>query len=131
MKPTKSLFLFFLLAALILSACGASSNDAAAKAVENYYQAVVAKDADKAAAFSCADWETNAKMEVDSLQSVEAELTDFSCSVTGKDGNYTLVTCEGEISMSYNGEAQSLDLSRSTYQVIRQNGDWLFCGYHQ
>ena len=123
------LFLAALLAAFLLSACGAS-NEGAAKAVEAYYQAVVAKNADKAASLACADWEMNAQMDVDSFQAVDAELKNFSCKVSGTDGDYTLVTCEGEISMSYNGEAQSLDLSAQTYQVIRQGGDWLFCGYH-
>ena len=130
MKYTRFLFPILLIA-LLLSACGASSNDAAAKTVEAYYQAVVVKDVDKAMSLSCADWESNAQMDVDSFQSVDAELKDFSCTVSGEDGDYTLVSCTGEISMSYNGEAQSLDLSTQTYQVVQEGGDWLFCGFHQ
>ncbi len=130
MKRFRPLILVLLLAALLLSACGASSNEGAAKAVEAYYQAVVSKNAEKAVSLACSDWETNAQMDVDSFQAVDAQLKDFSCKVSGTDGDYTLVSCEGEIAMSYNGEAQSLDLSAQTYQVVQQGGDWLFCGYH-
>lgn len=112
---------------LILSAC--ASEDLAAQSVENYYQALVEKNMDRAVALSCADWEQTAQMEVDSFQAVEATLDSFTCQQTGTDGDMTLVTCDGQIVMSYDGEDQFLDLSAQTYQVLDQGGDWLFCGY--
>ena len=118
------------LTTMLLAACTSSSNNGAAQAVEAYYQAIVNQDADQAMALSCAEWEPNARMDVDSFLSVKAQLKDFSCKQVGTDGKYTLVACTGEIAMSYNGEAQTLDLSTQTYQVVNQDGSWLFCGYH-
>lgn len=118
----------FIVLAMILSACGASS-DLAAQSVEDYYQALVNKDMDRAVSLSCADWEMNAQMEVDSFQAVDASLDGFTCEQTGTDGDMAIVTCQGRIVMSYDGEDQYLDLSGQSYQTLQQGGDWLFCGY--
>jgi len=126
----KPVIFVLLLAAILLSACTSSASNGAAQAVEAYYQAIVNQNTDQAIALSCAAWEPNARMDADSFLSVKAELKDFACKQIGTDGDYTLVTCTGEIAMSYNGEAQTLDLSTQTYQVINQGGNWLFCGYH-
>ena len=120
-------FLVLLAAGLFLGAC--QPQDAAAHAVEAYYQALVAKDTARVTSLVCADWESNAQMEVDSFQSVEASLKDLSCHTTGQEGEYTLVSCTGKIIMSYNGEGQEIDLSAATYQVVHRGNDWLFCGY--
>ena len=111
----------------ILGAC--ASGDLAAQSVENYYQALVDKDMDRAVSLSCADWEMNAQMEVDSFQAVDATLDSFTCEQTGTDGDMAVVNCTGQIVMSYDGEDQFLNLSGQTYQVLDQGGDWLFCGY--
>lgn len=112
---------------LALSAC--ASSDAATQSVENYYQAIVAGDTERATSLSCADWEAFAQIEAASFKTAEASLDNVSCEEIGTDGDITLVSCTGQILMSYNGEAQSLDLSVRTYQVLEQGGDWLFCGY--
>ncbi len=112
---------------LVLSAC--ASADLAAQSVQDYYQALVNGDMDRAVALSCADWEFDAQMEVDSFQAVDASLDGFTCEQTGTEGDMALVTCTGQIVMSYDGEDQYLDLSGQTYQVLDQGGDWLFCGY--
>ncbi len=112
---------------LVLSAC--ASADLAAQSVQDYYQALVSGDMDRAVALSCADWEFDAQMEVDSFQAVDASLDGFTCEQTGTEGDMALVTCTGQIVMSYDGEDQYLDLSGQTYQVLDQGGDWLFCGY--
>jgi len=110
----------------LLSACAAS--DPAVGAVEGYVNAIVANDADKLSALSCADWEPDALIELDSLQAVTATLEGFSCQQAGTDGEFTLVNCAGRMILSYNGENQELDLSTRTYQVVEQGGDWLVCG---
>lgn len=120
-------FLLGIIFVLALSAC--ASDDLAAQSVEAYYQALVEADADRAVALSCADWEFNAQMEVDSLMGVDASLDGFTCEQSGSDGDMAIVTCQGQIVMSYDGEDQYLDLSGQTYQVLNQGGDWLFCGY--
>ena len=122
--------LFILLITLItipLAAC-ASNTDAPAKAVENYLNALVNKEADKLPTLVCGDWEEDALMELDSFQAVTASLENVACSQTGADGDTTLVLCTGNIVASYNNEDQKLDLSTRTYQVVQQGGDWLVCG---
>lgn len=116
-----------LIASLLLSACGASANGATA-AVENYINALAAKDKTTLVSVSCADWEDAALLELDSFALVDVTVADLSCKESGKDGETTLVDCGGRFDMSYNGEAQSLDLSTRTYDVVNQNNDWLVCG---
>jgi hypothetical protein len=113
---------------LLLSACGQSS-DPAAKAVESYLTALVNKDSSALSSLSCADWESNALLELDSLQAVATRLENLACSVTGADGNITQVNCQGKILATYNNEDQQLDLSVRTYQVVQQGGEYLVCGY--
>jgi hypothetical protein len=113
---------------LLLAACG-SSVDPAVAAVEAYLNALVAKQSDTLSALSCADWESNALLELDSLQAVETRLDGLSCALAGTDGDTTLVVCQGKILATYNNEDQELDLSVRTYQVVQQGGESLVCGY--
>jgi hypothetical protein len=114
---------------ILLSACVSNSaSSPAVDAVEGYVNAIVANDASTLSALSCADWEPQALIELDSLQAVTSTLEGFSCKETGKDGDNTLVHCDGKMILSYNGENQELDLSTRTYQVAQQSGNWLVCG---
>lgn len=128
----RKLFLFTLLTALaltVLSACGSSTNtDAPAKAVEDYLNALVAKDADRLPTLVCGDWEEDALIELDSFQAVTARLENVACTQSGTDGETALVNCTGSIVATYNNEDQALDLSVRTYQVTEDNGTWLVCG---
>ena len=119
---------FVLVASMSLAACGASKSDAPAKAVENYLNALVAKDANRLPTLVCGTWEEDALVELDSFQAVTARLDNVSCSQTGTDGDTALVKCTGNIVASYNNEDQKLDLSVRTYQVTQESGDWLVCG---
>ena len=122
------LILFIVLTAnLLLSAC-ASNADAPAKAVEDYLNALVEKDADRLSTLVCGSWEEDALIELDSFQAVTARLEDAACTQTGADGDTALVDCTGSIIASYDNEDQELDLSVRTYQVTQEGGDWLVCG---
>jgi hypothetical protein len=125
-------FLFGLLvvivSSILLAACSSSANDAPAQAVEDYLNALVAKDADRLPTLVCGDWEDDALIELDSFQAVTARLDNAACTQTGTDGNATLVNCTGKIVATYNNEDQELDLSVRTYQVVQEGGDWLVCG---
>ena len=115
--------------ATLLSACGSNAaSSPAVGAVEGYVNSIIANDADKLSSLSCADWESDALIELDSLQAVTSTLEGFACQETGTDGEMTLVHCDGKMILSYNGENQELDLSTRTYQVVEQGGDWLVCG---
>jgi hypothetical protein len=117
-----------LLFALFISACG-KAPDPAAKAVEDYLSALVNKDSARLSALSCADWEASAMLELDSLQAVATKLEGLTCSVTGTSGTTSEIACQGKILTTYNNEEQQLDLSVRTYQVVKQGGDYLVCGY--
>jgi hypothetical protein len=113
---------------MLFSACG-KATDPAAKAVEDYLTALVNKDANALSAHSCADWESNALLELDSLQAVATRLENLACSATGTDSTTTQVNCQGKILATYNNEDQQLDLSLRTYLVVQQGGEYLVCGY--
>ncbi len=115
------------LAAIVLAACS-SSSDAPARAVEEYLNTLVAKDADRLPTLVCGDWEDDALIELDSFQAVEARLEGMACQQSGTDGETALVYCTGSIIATYNDEDQELDLSVRTYQVVQEGGEWLVCG---
>ncbi len=103
----------------------------AALAVQDYLQGVVSKNVEKVSALSCKDWETQGIQELDSLQAVKAELADLACKQSGTDGAAALVSCTGQIVITYDNEKQNLDLSLRTYRVVQSGGDWRMCGYKQ
>lgn len=113
---------------LILTAC-AGGGSGPEKATEAYLNALVTADADRMSTLSCADWEMNAQLELDSFQAVEATLDNMVCAQVGEDGETALVTCEGQIVTSYNGEDTRIDLSGRTYEMTKAAGEWVVCGY--
>jgi hypothetical protein len=115
--------------AMLLSACGGKAIPPASKAVEDYLNALVAKDSTKLTALSCKDWEATAVMELDSLQAVKTRLVGLSCKDNGTIGSTTQVNCQGKMLATYNGEDQTLDISTRTYQVVHLGGEYLVCGY--
>ncbi|GJQ35004.1 MAG: hypothetical protein JETCAE01_10140 [Anaerolineaceae bacterium] len=117
-----------LVLSILLSACGASASSGATTAVEGYITALATKDQAALISNSCADWEDDALIELDSFALVEVTVDGMSCTEAGADGDKTLVNCTGMLNMSYNGEPQSLDLADRTYEVVEQNGNWLVCG---
>jgi hypothetical protein len=123
----KIVFLF-LIFTFILSACGASGSGAS-QTVEGYITALASKDEVALISNSCAEWEDDALLELDSLALVEVSLVDgIACQEVGSDGDKTLVNCAGKLQMSYGGEPQELDFSKLTYEVVNENGNWLVCG---
>jgi hypothetical protein len=127
-RATVVLVLFSLISILAVG-CGGGSGDAAS-VTKAYLQALVDKNENTISDLSCADWESQAKLEVESMQSVKAELKDVSCKVSGTDGDKTLVSCQGSIQFTYTNESQQLDLSQRTYEMAKEGGEWRVCGYH-
>ena len=125
---TFSLSVLVILAALALTACASNNGDPPVKAVEDYLNALVAKDADRLSTLSCGEWEDDALLELDSFQAVNTRLEGVACQQTGTDGSTALVLCNGKIIATYDTEDQELDLSVRTYQVVEEGGEWLVCG---
>jgi hypothetical protein len=113
---------------LLYSACG-QSKDPASKAVEGYITALVNKNTDALSALTCADWESQALLELDAFQAVSTRVENMSCSTDNTDGTTSQVNCQGKILATYNNEDQQFDLSVRTYQVIQQGAEYLVCGY--
>ena len=128
MRKLLLILFIVLIANILLTACSSSDTDASARAVEDYWNVIVAKDADRLPTLVCGDWEEDALTVLDSLQAVTARLENFSCSQTGTDGEITLVNCTGNMVLTYDTEDQDIDLSVFTYEVIEEGGDWLVCG---
>jgi hypothetical protein len=112
---------------LILASCAGSST--AASTVENYFRALVDKDATKAVTLSCAAWESGARTDADTFAMYPATLEDIACRDAGTEGGYQLVECTGKAILDYNGEKQEIDLADHVYKTIREGGEWRMCGY--
>jgi hypothetical protein len=113
---------------IILVAC-VGGNSGPAETIEAYNKALAAKDTNRVATLSCADWEQNAMTEVESLAAVSVDLENMQCSQSGVEGETTLVSCSGKIVANYGNEILEIDLSDRTYQAVQQGGQWLMCGY--
>jgi hypothetical protein len=118
-----------LLVGLSLAACSSPSQPGPVSAVESYQNALIAGDADQLVSASCADWEAQALLELDSFTAVTTQLEGRVCQESGKDGDATLVACTGSIKANYGGEVLEIDLADRTYQVIYEGGEWRMCGY--
>ena len=122
-----SVLALLILTSIFIASC-TSNSDAPAKAVEDYWNVIVAKDAERLPTLVCGDWEDDALTVLDSLQAVSARLEEVSCSQTGTDGDTALVNCTGKMILTYDTEDQEIDLSVFTYEVVDEGGDWLVCG---
>jgi hypothetical protein len=115
------------LAVFLLASCG--TNSTAHSSIKAYLEALAAKNSDQLSNLSCADWESQAKTELESFGAVSVTLDNPSCQDTGTDGDYTLVTCTGKIIANYGNEVLEIDLSERTYLAINEGGEWRMCGY--
>ncbi len=130
MMKLRTFLLRALLPGIFLMALSCGSQGAGApQAVEAYLKALIGKDRTQAISLVCASYEAQAQTEYDSFSAVQASLKDLSCKETGKEGEYTLVTCGGAIVATYNGEDQEISLGDRTFQASQQGGDWRMCGY--
>jgi hypothetical protein len=113
----------------ILVGCSRGQNSAT-EAIEAYILALSNRDSVRISNLSCADWEQNALLEIDSLTAVGSKAVALSCEQTGQEGIDTYVSCTGTLDLDYNGEAQQIDLSTRTYIARQDDGEWRMCGYH-
>ena len=123
----RTLIITFIIGTMLLVAC--SNKNEAPNAVENYLQALVAKDSSRLLSLSCASWEEGAIAQLDSFQAVAIDLKDLSCSQTGSEGETALVLCQGSIMATYGAEVQDFPLNRQEFKVVKEGGDWRVCGY--
>lgn len=114
--------------AFFLTGCQASQSGAAS-AVQKYLQARAASDVDQMTLLSCPAWEAQARIEAASFKSMNAKLDSVICQDSGSDGSSTLVTCQGHIVTTYQGEARQWTVGDHPFKVVQQDGEWRMCGY--
>ncbi len=132
MKPKNQPILLVILTlafALLLTGCSQGNANDAASAIQAYFEALVSQDEALLVNSSCAEWEEDAILELDSLSAVSVSLENFSCSETGQEGEARLVACTGNLIADYNGEEQAIDLAERAYIAVQEDGEWRMCGY--
>lgn len=125
----KFVFILVILSIIVLSGCRGGGESNAAKTTENYIIALSEKDKTQVIALSCKEWEESATLEVDALLSVDASITGLNCEITGKEDTDTYVICTGSLDLTYNDEIRAIDLSRRTYTLRQEDGQWRVCSY--
>ena len=116
--------------ALASSASASSLDSAPAVAVNNYLSAMVADNVSKMPQLICPAYEAGAKTDFDSFGAIGGvKLNNVSCTTTSINGDNATVVCKGSIEYTYNGEANSQDLSGNTYSAQQVDGAWTMCGY--
>ncbi len=129
MKSTiRILIPIFVLIAIFLASCAQPAGDPAA-AIESYVQAIIAQDQDALVSLSCAAWEEGALIDGNAFSGVTARLEGLNCEATGTDADYTIVSCQGTIIATYQGEDRPIDLAARAYLALQEGGEWRMCGY--
>ncbi len=128
MTKTKWLFLTLALVSLLTLVACAGSSTAPADAVAGYWQAMVAKDSARLSNLSCAAYEAQALITLESFGAFEPELSDLACEVVEVDGDNASVKCAGKIEVSYGTEILTIDLAEHNYAAVKEGGDWRMCG---
>lgn len=119
-----------LLLAVLAAGCGSAANTSpAAQAVQTYLQARVDANTDMLSTLSCRDWEAEAVAEGESFSGLTAKLEQAACTEAATADGFTIVSCSGKISTTYNGEVREWPLEARNFRVQAQAGEWLVCGY--
>lgn len=114
--------------ASFLTACGGGEHPAAA-AMEAFVHALADKNEAQYVTLTCADYELDALLEYDSFGLVKTHIEGLDCQAVSVYGDTAEVTCQGEIVATYGNEDRTFELSERRYQVVKQDGQWLACGY--
>lgn len=113
-----------LLLMIVLAGCATGGSGDPAQIVQDYLQAKVEGDRDRLAALLCADLEADLDREARTFATVTGvSIEGMAC--TFDDANRT-VACTGEIVATYG--AQDTNFPLTTYAVVREDGEWKWCG---
>ena len=123
-----SIWLLGLALAFFLTGCQGGQSGAAS-AIQKYLQARAASEVDRMTLLSCPTWEAQARVEAASFKAMNAKLDNVTCQVSGSAGGSTLVTCQGHIVTTYQGEARQWTVGDHPFKVVQQDGEWRMCGY--
>ena len=125
--PIKRLILSLIV--FLLAGCGGSSNVTAASAVEEYVKVRITGDEAKLVALTCKDRESAARTEAAGFRQGNTRIESVSCKESGKEGQFTVVRCEGKMIKNYGGEDTTINLADRAFKMIQEDGQWRVCGY--
>ncbi|MDO9545368.1 MAG: hypothetical protein Q7J07_01285 [Pelolinea sp.] len=125
----KILFIFLLILLFLVTGCSSQTGPSADEAANDYIIALSEKNKPQVVALSCKEWEESAILEVDALLSVDAAVSDLNCTITGESVSEATVICEGSLDLTYSDEIRAIDLSRRTYTLLNEDGQWRVCSY--
>src|SRR5688572_29528044 len=126
MRKSIPLILLMLLV-MLLTACAKEAEETdPSDTVESYMKALVEGNEDNLRSLSCPAREEESLMRADSFQSVDPRLEGLSCQRSGESGDDAIVTCEGSIVATYDGEEREVALT--SYLVTEIDGEWKWCG---
>lgn len=128
MNKIKWLFFSLALVSLLTLAACAGSPNSPADAVAAYWQAMVAKDSAQLSSLSCAAYEAQALITLESFGAFEPVLSDLACEVVESSGESASVKCSGSIEVSYGAEILTINLADRNYAAVKEGGDWRMCG---
>ena len=132
-KTSKQLQLkIFIITSLVIlsSIVGCRSKQSSAVvSVEEYFQAIIEKNQSFLETKICEDYQMEAMMDFNIFALVETSMENFSCQAIGESGQFVHVECLGSINARFGEETRSFDLSKRTYLVVEQEGNWLVCGH--
>lgn len=109
-----------------LCACGgnAAPDQRAARAVEQYLTAKVARNTEAMRPLLCSAMERDFEAEALAFASItEATIDGMACAA---DADGLTVTCDGTIHATYGAEQTEFPLG--TYRVVEEDGDYQWCG---
>lgn len=127
-RKSTAWFVLLLICQFVLAAC-ASQTELPAQVMEAYYQALTKKDLNTMISLACPEWEEQARNEYNSFGAVTTELQGFQCETISQDQGKASVNCRGKIVANYGNEVLEIDLSKFTFELVQQGGNWRFCGY--
>jgi len=125
----KVVILFFVLTIVFVAGCGNQASDSASEAAKQYILALAEKDKPRVVSLSCNEWEESAILEVDALLSVGASVSNLECKIVDQNDSQADVVCTGNLDLTYNDEVRAIDLSRKTYSLSQEDGQWRVCSY--
>ncbi len=121
------ILLMVIVSSLMLSSCAKEST--APDVIEAYLKARVARNSGKLVTLACTDYETEAALDADAFEGLNAKLQNLKCSEFGTEGDLTLVRCEGTLQIEYRGEEpRTSPLDDTIYVARKEGGEWKMCG---
>jgi hypothetical protein len=126
---TDRILLVIVVLTIISNACSGQSPNGAAKAIENYFTALIQKNSSQLVNASCASWEANARQELRTFDAVQVSLQDLQCNALNSDKTNATIACAGKIVANYGNEILEINLADRNYLAVKESGEWRMCGY--